>query len=183
MNFAITPRFIPKRDIIVETEECFRHMKDTAAVCLARSHIVNILANAQTPQFNLTTKERAALRDLKSDASVVVPEADKGGGIVIMNRKDYDRKMQLLLDDPLHFQKLQQDPTSTCKRQLVDYLRSLKTKGRVDQSLYRRLFSSDGATPRAYGLPKVHKDGCPLRPIVSFVGSPTYNLSKLLVEI
>ncbi|KAH6939752.1 hypothetical protein HPB50_021556 [Hyalomma asiaticum] len=35
----------------------------------------------------------------------------------------------------------------------------------VDQSLYRRLFSSDEATPRAYGLPKVHKDGCPLRPI------------------
>lgn len=36
---------------------------------------------------------------------------------------------------------------------------------------------------RAYRLPKVQKDGCPLRPIVSFVGSPTYNLSEFLREI
>ena len=29
-----------------------------------------------------------------------------------------------------------------------------------------------------YGLPKLHKPNCPLRPITSFIGSPTYNLSK-----
>ncbi|KAH6929187.1 hypothetical protein HPB50_023986 [Hyalomma asiaticum] len=162
MNFAVAPRVIPKRDIIVETEECFRHMKDTAAVALARSRIVNILANSRTPRSNLTSSERAALEDLRSDPSVVVLEADKGKGIVVMDRKDYEGKMQEILDDPLHFEKMQHDPTLSTERQLVDYLRRLKTKGMVDQSLYRRLFSSDGATPRAYGLPKVHKDGCPL---------------------
>ena len=40
------------------------------------------------------------------------------------------------------------------------------------------LKSSDGRAPRLYGLPKIHKQGIPLRPIVSFVESPTYNLSK-----
>jgi hypothetical protein len=34
-----------------------------------------------------------------------------------------------------------------------------------------------------YGLPKIHKDGCPLRPIISAVGTYNYKLAKFLVEI
>ena len=36
---------------------------------------------------------------------------------------------------------------------------------------------------RFYGLPKIHKANLPLRPIVSFVNSHTYNLSKFLCKI
>ena len=34
-----------------------------------------------------------------------------------------------------------------------------------------------------YGLPKVHKDGTPMRPIVLAIGSPSYNLAKELARI
>ena len=34
-----------------------------------------------------------------------------------------------------------------------------------------------------YGLPKIHKDGCPLRSIMSAIGTFNYNLSKFLVYI
>jgi len=34
--------------------------------------------------------------------------------------------------------------------------------------------------PRVYGLPKIHKELVPLRPIVSNIGAPTYQLSKYL---
>ena len=37
--------------------------------------------------------------------------------------------------------------------------------------------------PLLYGLPKIHKPEIPLRPIVSFLNSPTYELSKHLVSI
>ncbi|XP_064469642.1 uncharacterized protein LOC135384367 [Ornithodoros turicata] len=33
------------------------------------------------------------------------------------------------------------------------------------------------------GLPKIHKEGCPLRPIVSFVDAPSYNLSRFLADM
>ena len=33
------------------------------------------------------------------------------------------------------------------------------------------------------GLPKVHKPGVPLRPIVSSVNSPSYNLSKHIAKL
>ena len=45
------------------------------------------------------------------------------------------------------------------------------------------MHSSKGVIPRFYGLPKVHKVSVPLRPIVSFINSPTYNLSKFLSRI
>nr|VZI18721.1 unnamed protein product [Spirometra erinaceieuropaei] len=38
----------------------------------------------------------------------------------------------------------------------------------------------DTALARFYGLPRVHKDGAPLRPIMSLKGTPTYGLAKWL---
>ena len=37
--------------------------------------------------------------------------------------------------------------------------------------------------PKLYGLLKLHKPGIPMRPIVSFCGFPTYQLSKYLTNI
>lgn len=34
-----------------------------------------------------------------------------------------------------------------------------------------------------YGLPKVHRPGIPLRPIISSIGTFCYNLAKFLVQI
>ncbi|BHF72323.1 hypothetical protein SprV_0401538700 [Sparganum proliferum] len=40
--------------------------------------------------------------------------------------------------------------------------------------------AQETALARFYGLPKVHKEGAPLRPIVSLKGTPTYGLAKWL---
>ncbi|XP_076041906.1 uncharacterized protein LOC143025784 [Oratosquilla oratoria] len=40
----------------------------------------------------------------------------------------------------------------------------------------------DSTIPKFYGLPKVHKEGVPLRPIIAFRGSPTYNLARDLAK-
>jgi hypothetical protein len=37
--------------------------------------------------------------------------------------------------------------------------------------------------PRLYGLPKVHKEGVPLRPILNNIGTPTYQLAKHLTGL
>ena len=57
---------------------------------------------------------------------------------------------------------------------------NLKIKIKIDEKLHKFLHSSTNIAPIFYGLPKIHKTNCPLRPITSFIGSPLYNLSKLL---
>ena len=44
-------------------------------------------------------------------------------------------------------------------------LLDLQKAGKISDSTYKMLDSSDGLCPRFYGLPKIHKPGIPLRPI------------------
>ena len=62
-------------------------------------------------------------------------------------------------------------------------LLDLQKAGKISDSTYKMLDSSDGLCPRFYGLPKNHKPGIPLRPIVSFVNSPTDAISGYLARI
>ena len=62
-------------------------------------------------------------------------------------------------------------------------LKSIKTEGGIDESTYKRLYPTGAGSPIFYGLPKVHKEGTPLRPIVSSIGAVTYTTAKELPRI
>uniref|UniRef100_A0A8D8PWM6 Reverse transcriptase domain-containing protein n=1 Tax=Cacopsylla melanoneura TaxID=428564 RepID=A0A8D8PWM6_9HEMI len=47
----------------------------------------------------------------------------------------------------------------------------------------RKLTTYTSVAPKIYGLPKIHKPELKLRPIVSSINSPTYELSKFLVPV
>ena len=50
-------------------------------------------------------------------------------------------------------------------------------------SLTDQLHPAGSRPTRLYGLPKIHTEGIPLRPIVSNIGTPTYQLSKSLAGL
>ena len=52
-----------------------------------------------------------------------------------------------------------------------------KKEKAIDRQKYYRLYSGE-ATPCIHGLPKIHKEGAPLRLIVSSINSTTYNIAK-----
>ena len=62
-------------------------------------------------------------------------------------------------------------------------MKSIKTEGGIDKSTYKRLYPTGAGSPKFYGLPKVHKEGTPLRPIVSSIGAVTYTTAKELSRI
>ena len=56
-------------------------------------------------------------------------------------------------------------------------------ENKITVPVYRQLKCGKSVIPKIYGLPKLHKSGIPHRPIVSFIGAPTYQLSKFLVNV
>ena len=88
-----------------------------------------------------------------------------------------------MLDDPQTYEKIAKDPAPSLKRQMNAILLSLNKEGAIPDKLYQMLRRSAGRTTSLYGLQKIHKPDVPLRPIVSFIQSPTYELSKHLAQL
>ena len=62
-------------------------------------------------------------------------------------------------------------------------LKSTKAEGGISEAVYKRLYPTGAESPTFYGLLKIHKEGIPLRPIVSSIGTVTYGTSKELSRI
>ena len=170
------------RHIIANIEPVLGKMPQKSANN-ARFRITNLLRDARLPPCNITPEECKALKSLKMSSDIYVLPADKGRATVILDRVDYDRKLQEMLNDQKTYRKLKKDPAPALERRMNSRLLALRRLNILPKELYDRLRSSGGHTPLLYGLPKVHKTGVPLRPIVSFVNSPTYHLSKYLSRV
>lgn len=88
-----------------------------------------------------------------------------------------------MLDDKNTYQIINKDLTTSVQNKLNKCLKHLKTKNFLSNEQHNQLTCHNGVSPKMYFLPKIHKNDCPLRPIVSFVGSPLYKLSKFLAEL
>ena len=124
------------------------------------------------------------LDDLKKDKNIIVNKPDKGKGIVIMNKKDYVDKTNVILNDESKFKKINDNWFKVILRQedkLNRLLRSIKDK--LPDTSFDFLFASGSLPGILYGLPKIHKANCPIRPILSAIGTFNYNCAKFLVPI
>ena len=119
---------------------------------------------------------------MKKDNNRVILTADKGVALVVMDKADYTKKAEELLNKPT-YKKIPEDPTSRQKNKLINILKNIKADGGLSEEAYRRLYPTGAGPPKFYGLPKIHKPGIPLRPMVSTTGTVTYNTDKELAKI
>ena len=109
--------------------------------------------------------------------------ADKGRATVVMDKSEYEEKVNTMLNDAHTYEKLQADPNSSYKRKLIEKLTKLKTDGKITEDQHKYLYPTSEATPRLYCTPKTHKANNPLRPIVDYTGSIGYNTSRALADL
>ena len=126
------------------------------------------MKNIQTPRPNITREERKAIEELRKDDTKMILTVDKGVSMVVLNRDDYHQKAEALLQDSA-YRPIPNDPTNKYKNKLI--------------ATYKKLYPTGAGSPKFYGLPKLHKEGTPLRPIVSSIGAVTYTTSKELSRI
>ena len=67
------------------------------------------------------------------------------------------------------------------KAEVSKYLRSVINN--LGQGKWYRLYPKCTIPPRLYGLPKIHKVGVPIRPIVDGIGSPPHELARFLANL
>ena len=108
--------------------------------------------------------------------------ADKGVALVVIDKAEYIKKAEDLLKEKT-YKKITEDPTVKQKNKLINILRNIKTEGSLNEETYRRLYPKGAGSPKFYGLPKIHESGIPLRPIISSIGTVTYNAAKELAKI
>ncbi|BHF80754.1 hypothetical protein SprV_0702388200 [Sparganum proliferum] len=141
---------------------------------------VSSLLMAHRPRDVLSKVERDALRELKADKDLVIVPADMGRSTVVLDRKDYLQKAKGLLEDRQFYVPCATNPVKALTREINATLLAFENSGAITPTDRRMARSQDTALARFYGLPKVHKDGAPLRPIVSLKGTPAYGLAKWL---
>ena len=144
-----------------------------------KHRILAIYRNAPRTVPNTSTEARAELDDLRRDVSVVVKPSDKCKGLVVMNTDDYVARGEEITTA---FEQIEQNPTAKTEA-LSKRIISQTIKDKIDKGILSAIRPHHSRCAELYGLPKTHKEGEPLRPIVSGIDDPIDRLGWLLEQI
>ena len=152
-------------------------------------HLKTKIRNAceQYNNINVPYKEREIINKLKKNENIMLLRQDKGRGIVIIDRNRYTNKYLNILNTK-QFRKLDKDPTKPTEAKIQRALR--KIKNHLSNQEYMRIYPTGSAPQKFYGTAKKHKipangtiSYLPLRPIISNIGTASYQLTKYLVKL
>jgi len=91
--------------------------------------------------------------------------------------------MKSLLSDTNKFKKIDSDNNLKHLNHSQGLLLRLRNKEALSQEVYKRIRPTLTTIPTLYGLPKVHKDYNPMRPILSSISSYNHECADWLSEI
>lgn len=131
---------------------------------------------------NLTAEQRAALKALASDESIVIKPADKGGALVVLDSEEYKEACEQTLSNADFYEELPSDPTAKYQDDVAHVANEMFHEGLIND-FEKDTITKGSRTPLFYGLPKIHKVFSifpALRPICSGSDGPTKYLSEFI---
>lgn len=191
-KFSIEPTTeeISTKRLLADLEFGIQNLNnDTSEKDKKRAEVVNIVTNFKTSKLNtkddplINSQYKDTSKFMKDNDDLVVLNSDKGNMTVILDKETYIDKVKELLSDELTYKSINKDPTESIQRKSNELIKRMYENGHIDKNEKFRLTSYNAVSPKIYGNPKVHKNNNPLRPVVSCIKSPTYNLSKFIDRI
>ena len=158
-------------------------LKNDNKITLSPSIREELVGEAGRERFDyrsqiLTQDLKAAAKELREREDIIIWKGDKAAVYVIMEKDTYLNKMDQILQDPRKFQRLQKDHSENIKKRINSLLKRANTT-----TNYFSQVIGDYGPGYCYGTVKTHKQGNPLRPIISQVTTPTYLVAKKLNSI
>lgn len=185
-GFAPQKKHISIKTLLSEVEDIVRCC-DNSVQDILRAQATNIVTNfvhKDVPRFSFISRMFNETKNfLNNNKDLIVLNSDKGNVSVVWDRASYIQKLSLLIDDVSVYKLLNSDPTNKFQRLNNNKVKLLVDKGYISPETGRKLKTYKSTPPLFYGLPKVHKQDIPLRPIVSTICSPTSALSKYIADI
>ncbi|XP_055910765.1 uncharacterized protein LOC129945130 [Eupeodes corollae] len=126
---------------------------------------------------------KQAISFLKRNKNIIILSADKGNVTVAMERNEYDDKMSVLLSDRSTYWRVRHNPTTTLQNRNNELVKWLNNNNHIDDKEKNKMTTYTAQLPSIYGLPKTHKPSMPMRPIVSSLNLPCYELSRFVGRI
>ena len=196
MSFGLPPK-TNREEVMADFEVFYDRLSSSlpktnrsASVCATSlADIANqyIQSSNDTTCFTLTHEHFRVRKELRSNNNIVITKPDKGRATVIMNKHDYITKTHTILNDSSKFTVIgpieTHDKTAKIEEQLCNYFKELVLLKQITQTESDSFSPIGSARPRMYGLPKIHKAGCPVRPILSMCGSPQYKVSRWICRL
>ena len=182
----------PGKKVQVEFERFFQnltphtsHLTENEKISLKRKFLGTF---QQFEKVHLKNNDQEVISRLTKNKDLVFLKQDKGRGVVILDRNTYVDKCSEFLQGR-QFERLEEDPTQTFQAKVQRTLLSMKKS--FDQKTYERLYPSASHPGQFFGLGKVHKleksnwnvQALPLRPVISNIGTATYEISKYLSKM
>ncbi|XP_075150672.1 uncharacterized protein LOC142224770 [Haematobia irritans] len=100
-----------------------------------------------------------------------------------MEKEDYKNRMRQIVGDMMSYQRINKDPPQSLQKKNNELVEELFRNKVLSEFEMRRLKTEIATAPRLYGLPKIHKEDFPLRPICSSINAPAASMNKYLVNI
>ena len=191
LNLGLNYHLQPKYDKLhkqTELEVLYSNLVELEKTKKISIHprIVDQLAAESTKHRNthyrssITPQLRDAAKNLKENPNLVIRKADKSSVYVLLNKQDYLDKLNLILADTTKFHRINKDPTNELKQKANSLISTLNA---VQGDIHLPKIIGDHSPGYMYGNVKIHKPNNPLRPIISQVLTPTYQLAKTINKI
>ena len=111
---------------------------------------------------------------------LLISKADKGNATVIINKSAYLEKISTLINNEKYYEKIKRNPLSALERKTRLHINKLNDMNFLMNGTIIPRVAQKCNFSKGYCLIKIHKANNPVRPIISALNSPTYNISKIL---
>ena len=151
-NFAPAPTNPTSVEFISAVEVACQRLPEQDAQEL-RAEVNILLKRAKPPKSNFTKEEKKAPKELREDQDRMVLTVDKRVAMVVMDRKEYQEKVENLLASTA-YKTIPADPTNKIKVQLIQKLRTLKRETNMDEGMYRIMYPTSCTAQSFMGYQK-----------------------------
>lgn len=175
LNFTPFPKYPDIETTIAHIETSIKYQSDIVKANI-RNEVKPILREALCIKYKQENISNI-IKQLKQK-EVYYLKADKGNSLVILDKEEYNLRLEQTILDA-KFKLINRNPLARITKDFQHLILKISNEFQIPTW---QLKVHNPQLPRLYALPKIHKPGNSMRPIVSCINSPSYKVAKWLVS-